>query len=155
MFKEMRRMDKQLTEEENIGILQKGEYGILSTISTNGYPYSVPLNYVYHNGSIYFHSAPEGHKLENIAINDRISFCVATDVELLPQKFDSKYKSVILFGRASLVVDAKEHEAALVALVKKYSPQYLEAGREYIARAQGQARIVKITIEHLTGKAEK
>lgn len=155
MFKAMRRIDKQLTEEENIGILQKGEYGILSTISVNGYPYSVPLNYVYHNGSIYFHSAPEGHKLENIVMNDRISFCVITDVELLPQKFDTKYKSVILFGRASLVGNAEEHEAALVALVKKYSPQYLVPGREYIARAQGQTQIVKITIEHLTGKAEK
>ena len=90
MFKEMRRMDKQLTEEENILILQRGEYGVLSTIGTNGYPYSVPLNYVYHNGYIYFHSAPEGYKLENIAMNDRISFCIAVDVELLPQKFDTK-----------------------------------------------------------------
>ena len=88
-------------------------------------------------------------------MNDRISFCIAVDVELLPQKFDTKYKSVILFGRASLVMNAEEHEAALMALVEKYSPQYLEPGRKYIARDQGQAPIVKITIEHLTGKAEK
>jgi len=66
MFKEMRRIDRMLSIEESKDILKNCEYGVLSSISDNGYPYGVPLSYVYFDDAIYFHSAREGHKIENI-----------------------------------------------------------------------------------------
>ncbi len=154
MFKEMRRKDKQLSIDENIKILEDGKYGILSTISTNGYPYGIPLNYVYHNGSIYFHSAVEGHKLENIENNSKVAFCVVSDVEIIPREFNTKYKSVIVFGNAKEIVDS-EKEEALLLLIEKYSNEFIDQGKEYIQNSKNKTRVVKIEIEHIAGKAQK
>lgn len=154
MFREMRRKEKQLSMEENIEILMKAEYGVLSTISLNGYPYSTPLNYVYWNSSIYFHSALEGHKLDNIKQCDKVSFCVIRDVELLADKFDTNYRSVVVFGKAKEVSE-KEKEDALLELINKYSNEFVEEGKDYITKAKAAARVIKIDIEHITGKAQQ
>ena len=56
MFRPMRRFKQQLTMERCEEILQKGSYGVLAVLGDEGYPYTVPLNYHYHNGKIFFHS---------------------------------------------------------------------------------------------------
>lgn len=154
MFKEMRRKDKQTTVEESIEALKKADYGVLSTYDSNGYPYATPLNYVYSGNSIYFHCAPVGHKLDNIEACDRVSFCVVSDVEILPDKFDTNYKSVIVFGRAKEITD-KEKDDALLELIKKYSKDYVNKGQEYINKAKCSIKVIKIDIEHMSGKAQK
>lgn len=155
MFKEMRRKEKLLSREDSIEILNKGAYGMLSTVGTNGYPYVVPLNYVYHKGSIYFHTAAaEGHLLENLRHCNRVSFCAAVEVRIVPEKFDALYKSVIVFGKAEEVFDM-EKEEALLALVEKYSKQHMTQGEKYIQAAKHRTRVNKIEIEHMTGKEGK
>ena len=72
----MRRKDKAMQDGAIIGLLQNGEYGVLSTVDGNEQPYGVPLNYVLMNNCIYFHCALEGHKLDNLALNHKVSFCV-------------------------------------------------------------------------------
>lgn len=151
MFKEMRRSGNQLPQEETIKVLNDGEYGTLSTIGPNGYPYGVPLNYAYHNGSIYFHCATEGHKLENLINNSKVSFAVVIDTDVLPDKFDIKSKSVIVFGEAQEVFGA-EKEEGLMALLYKYSSEFIEKGEKYIESAKDKTKVIKIEIEHLTGK---
>lgn len=154
MFREMRRKEKQLSKEEVFEILKKGEIGVLSTIGENGYPYGVPLNYVYYNNGIYFHSAAAGHKLDNIKEFDKVSFCVTCDVEILREEFDANYTSVVLFGRAKEVIE-QEKDEALLELIKKYSGQFIEKGKNYIEKAKGATRVYKIDIEYITGKAQK
>jgi nitroimidazol reductase NimA-like FMN-containing flavoprotein (pyridoxamine 5'-phosphate oxidase superfamily) len=149
----MRRKDKQLTMEECEEVLAKGEHGVLATTSENGYPYVTPLNFVFANNNLYFHSALEGEKLDNISECNKVSFCVSTDVELLADKFDTNYKSVILFGRAEEIYGIEKDEA-LLELIKKYSPDHIEQGEKYISRMKEKARVVKINVEHLTGKAQ-
>ena len=81
MRKQMRRKDRQVFGKDIEDILINGEYGTLSTIGDNGYPYIVPLNYIYYNNSIYFHCAKDGHKLENIRQSNKVCFCVVTDTD--------------------------------------------------------------------------
>ena len=69
MFSEIRRKEKKLSDEETIEILKTGEEGVLATTGKDNYPYAVPLNYAYHNNSIYFHCATSGHKIDNINYN--------------------------------------------------------------------------------------
>ena len=66
MFRKIRRKEKQLTAEECDKILTMAEYGALATMGTDGYPYAVPVNYVFHNGNSYFHCANVGRKLDNL-----------------------------------------------------------------------------------------
>ncbi|ABR48427.1 pyridoxamine 5'-phosphate oxidase-related, FMN-binding [Alkaliphilus metalliredigens QYMF] len=84
MFRELRRKDREIKNNEVIQIIENSDYGILSTVSQNGYPYGVPVSFVFINNSIYFHCATEGHKLDNILNNNKVSFCVVGETCILP-----------------------------------------------------------------------
>lgn len=155
MFRKMRRMDKAMDEAAALELLKKCEYGVISTIGSDGYPYGVPVNYAYKDGIIYFHCATEGHKLDNIKENSKVSFCAVGNTKLIPDKFSTKYESVILFGNASIVEDDNEKKEALREIIKKYSPDFIESGEKYIASDFTKANIVKVKIEHITGKKAK
>ena len=151
MFSTMRRKDREVTGSVIEEILLQGEFGTLATISENGYPYTVPLSYVYYDKAIFFHCAKQGHKLNNIQHNNKVSFSIVTDVNLLPSEFVTNYKSVIAFGEASEVTgDGKED--ALRKLIEKYSADFIREGNDYIQRAQDNTTVIKIDIHHLTGK---
>lgn len=154
MFKEMRKKDRSIDIDESINILKSGQYGVLSTVGENGYAYGVPLNYTYFNGGIYFHCAREGSKLDNILHNDKVSFCVVGSTEPMPEKFSYRYESTIVFGSAAEVFD-EEKESALVELIKKYSADFLEKGIEYVKKDASKTKVIKISIEHISGKARK
>lgn len=150
----MRRKDRQLSDSETGELLATGNYGVLSMVGLNGYGYGVPLNYVYTGQAIYFHSALEGRKLDNILNNDKVSFCVVGEAVPLPEKFTMKYESVILFGRVH-EVQGEEKLNALIGIVEKYSGDYLEKGKETAAKFVDKTRAFRIDIELKTGKANK
>jgi nitroimidazol reductase NimA-like FMN-containing flavoprotein (pyridoxamine 5'-phosphate oxidase superfamily) len=134
--------------------LQAGEYGVLSTVSVDGQPYGVPVSYSYTGNVIYFHCALEGHKLDNLSSNNKVSFCVVGKTEVLPDKFATNYESVIVFGQAFEVMGDEKH-AGLVEILKKYSPGFMEKGLRYIAGDGYKAKVYKIVIESMTGKSRK
>ncbi len=154
MFKEMRRQDRLIDNSEAIRVLEAGQYGILSTTGSNGYAYGVPISYTYSNGSIYFHCAVDGQKLENIEHNNKVSFCVVGEITPLPQDFAVNYESTIAFGKAVEIFES-EKQAALEALVAKYSAAFTKEGLEYIRKSSVATRMYKIEIEHMTGKARR
>lgn len=154
MFKEMRRKDRSIDSEQAVQLLKNEQYGVLSTVGENGYAYGIPLNYAYYNGNIYFHCAVEGNKLDNIMFNNKVSFCVVGSTEPIPDKFSYRFESVVVFGRAEEVYD-KEKEDALMALIQKYSSEFIEKGQEYVRKDGIKSRVIKINIEHITGKARK
>ncbi len=154
MFREMRRKDRELKKDEAIEILKRNDYGVLSTIGENGYPYGVPVNFVFLNNSIYFHCATEGHKLDNILYNGKVSFCVVGETAILPEKFSTNFESAIVFGRAEEVFD-DEKGTALIEILNKYSSDYIEEGKEYIKKASKFTKVIKINIEHISGKARR
>lgn len=151
MFNEIRKRKRELSKENTIELLKEGREGVLSTISENGYPYGIAVNYVYHNNYIYFHCANKGHKLDNIAKNNKVSFFVSSNIEILPKYFTTHYKSSVVFGRASIVTDDEKRDA-IIAIGNKYSHPHMEEGIKYIDRAINALTVVKIEIDHLTGK---
>lgn len=154
MFREMRKIERKLSSEETIKIIEKGEYGVLSLQGNNDYPYSVPLSYVYHNNKIYFHCAMEGNKLDCIENYSRVCFCVVGNTIVLPEKFSTKYESVIIFGQAKEVYEDEKKEA-LIKIIEKYSKEYRSQGLIYIEKAISRTKVMAIEIEHMTGKARK
>lgn len=149
---ELRRKDRAMPASNAEDLLVRGEYGVLSTVGADGQPYGVPLNYVYQNGCIYFHSALEGHKLDNMAENPKVSFCVVGRTRILPDRFATDYESVVAFGVASEVWEG-ERQSALLGLLEKYSPAYIEEGKRYIDQKEKVTRVMKIEIDHISGKA--
>ncbi len=152
MFKKMRKIKLELTSDQCEDILNQGVDGVLGTLSENGYPYTTPVNYVYDGNAIYFHSALKGHKIENIMNYPKVSFTVVTKNKVLQEEFSTDFESVIVFGTASLIPMDK---AILMKLITKYSPAYLAEGKTHIEESFHQTQLVKITIDHITGKARK
>lgn len=154
MFKEMRRKDRELEKEEIMELLKRGEYGILSTIGENGYPYGVPVNYVYIDNAIYFHCAVEGQKLDNLRNDNKVSFCIVGETCIVPEQFTTKYESVIIFGKAN-EIDENEKNVDLLEIINKYSKEHMEKGKQYIKNADKKVKVIKINIDHISGKARR
>jgi hypothetical protein len=152
MFKPMRRLDKQLSHEDTISLLERGQEGVLGTVSDDGYPYTVVVNYVYYNNKIYFHCAKKGHKIDNIKKNEKVSFSVYDSVEVLGNELNTKYQSLTIFGKAKVLNATNE---ILIKLIKKYSNWSTDKANQMIADEIGITAMVEIEIEHITGKAGK
>lgn len=150
----MRRNERAISEKDAKALLQNGTFGVLSTVSPDGQPYGVPVSYCFSKNQIYFHSAIEGHKIENIKKNNKVSFCVVGRTEVLPDKFSTKYESAIVFGRA-IEIEGDEKGEALLELIKKYSQGFIEDGLKYIKKAGKKTKVYKILIDSITGKARK
>lgn len=154
MFREMRRKEKMLTNEELLDIMETAEYGILSTVGEDGWPYGVPVNFVYRDKKIYFHAALVGQKLDNILHNNKASFCVVKDVELLPADFNTKFKSVIAFGHITEVPEDGKHEIYKL-IIEKFSKDFIPSGMEYVRTDGPKAKIFQIDVQHMTAKGKK
>ena len=155
MFKVMRNAKRQISIEESMEILKAGEYGVFSTVGSDGYPYGVPVSYVVMDNAIYIHCAMEGNKLDNIRHEAKVSFSVVGDNDLAPEKFTTRYESVIVYGHAEEIKALDEKERALLAIIYKYSKDFLTEGKAYIATAISVTHIIKINIDHLTGKSNR
>ncbi|WP_277059049.1 pyridoxamine 5'-phosphate oxidase family protein [Trichlorobacter lovleyi] len=154
MHHELRRKERGSTELEARDLLERGEYGVLSTCGHDGQPYGIPLSYCVINDAIYFHCALEGRKLENMAAESRVSFCVVGKTEVLPDQFATRYESVIISGRAAEVFDG-EKQQALEGLVAKYSAGFRAKGLQYITAQGERTRVFRVGIEAIRGKARR
>ncbi|MGI6733276.1 MAG: pyridoxamine 5'-phosphate oxidase family protein [Anaerovoracaceae bacterium] len=152
MFREMRRKKQLLSNEECVEILKSCSTGILAVNGDDGYPYTVPLNYTYEDGKLSFHCAVEGHKMDAIKRDDKVSFCVIEMDKVVPQTFSTDYRSVVVFGRARVITEDNERRVVLEKLIDKYSAGYEEEGQREIEKDWNRVALVEINIEHMTGK---
>ena len=153
MFREMRRKSQQLTEAECVEILNRNTSGVLAVLGDEGYPYAVPMSYVYDGKALYFHCAKSGHKLDAIKSCDKVSFCVVDQDEVVPKKYTTHFRSVILFGRASVLNNDEEILYAIGKLAIKYYPTDSKENLDIAIRKEYAAMcIIKIDIDHMTGK---
>lgn len=155
MYREMRLKQRAVNHDKAVKIIINGSYGVLSTTGDDGYPYGVPLNYTYFGNCICFHCSQKGHKLENIDFNEKVSFCVVTRSDVIAKQFDTDYESAVAFGTASRVVDNSEKKEILISLINKYSPDHFNAGINYLEKYWDETSVIKIKIEHLSGKAHE
>ena len=150
----VRRKDRMITNSETYSILEKGEWGVLSTVSSDIEPYGVPLNYCLIKECIYFHCALEGKKISNMNSNSRVSFCVVGKTEILPDKFGTNYESCIVQGLACESF-GEEKQLALECLINKYSGSFVSEGLKYIEKLKDKTRVFKVSIESISGKARR
>ena len=130
MFRKMRRIKQQITEDECIRILKENPRGVLSMIGDDGYPYGIPLNHYYSedDGVLYFHCAKTGHKLDAIKTCDKVSFCVYDKGYRKEGEWALNINSVVIFGRMKLVTDEEKTREICINLARKFTDdeEYLE-----------------------------
>jgi len=152
MFREMRRSRQALTKDEMAAILENCSTGVLAVNGDNGYPYTVPLNYIYDNGKIIFHCAVRGHKIESIKRNDKVCFCIIEKGDVNGKAFNTDYRSIIIFGRAAILTDDDERRAVLEKIAAKYSAGFEKEAKQEIEDCWNAVALVEINIEQMTGK---
>ena len=159
-FRPMRRKRQELPKEECEKILNKATVGVLSVLGDGGYPYGVPMSFVYAEGKLYFHSAVEGHKLDAIAKEDKCSFTIIDQDEIHPDEYTSYFRSVIAFGRIQRLESMEELIHGLRLLGEKYNPGD-HAGLQHeigksVAMPGGSSHtrvaVLCMEVDHLSGK---
>lgn len=152
MFREMRRKKQLLSSDECIAVLTRGTSGVLAVSGDNDYPYAVPLSYVYKDYKIFFHCATTGHKLDGIARNEKVSFCVIDKDSVVPEEYTTYFRSVIVFGKARILEDESEKRAAIEILAEKYSPNQTEGRLQEIDNAFNRMSLIELSVDYMTGK---
>ncbi len=151
MFRDMRRSRQRLTDEESAAILRSGKSGVLGVIGDDGYPYTVPVNYVYDQGRIYFHCAKSGHKLDAIRRCPKVSLCVVEKEDIVVEELTTYFRSVILFGQARVLEGEEERFRAAEIFGLKYCNDKEKVDQE-IRKEMAALCCVEIQVEHMTGK---
>ena len=148
----MRRNDREIVDLALIEDIIRNSLVCRLGMSRNDQPYVVPLCFAYRDNTLYFHSAREGLKLEILQQNPKVCVEFDIDQEVIqgdkPCKWSMQYRSVIGFGRASLVEDFEEKKKGLDAIMKQYSDKSFE----YVESAIESICIIKVEIESMTGK---
>lgn len=130
VFREMRRKKQSLSQQETEDILNRGTSGVLALLGDNGYPYAVPVSYVYNDGKLYFHSAKSGHKIDAIRRTAKASFCVIDKDLIVPEEYTTYFRSVIVFGQIRVIEDDSEKRTAIEKLAVRYAPEDSAANRD-------------------------
>lgn len=151
-FRRMRRFRQQLTKSDCDAILATGTSGTLALLGDNGYPYAVPISYVYSEGKLYFHSAKTGHKIDAIRQCDKASFCVIAADNIHPSEFTTYFRSVVAFGRIQIIESEEERMYAASLLGAKYNPDDEARLQKELEKGFSYMLILRLDIEHLTGK---
>lgn len=154
----MRRKEKEIKDiSVIIELLHTCPVGRLGTNGKDGYPRIKPLNFAYHEGKIYFQTAKEGEKIEDMRRDNRVCFEVDLPIAYVrakdhPCQAEYFYRSVIIKGRARIIEDPEEKLFALQCLLEKYQPdgRYGDFPEVNLARTG----IVRIDIEEMTGKED-
>lgn len=154
MFREMRRKRQVLPLTVCKEILDHNTSGVLSLTGDDGYPYGVPVSYVYdRKNALYFHSAVTGHKIDAIRNDPRASFCVIDKDEVYPAEFTTYFRSVILFGRVMIIESEEEKLGCLKLLGKHYAPDVPDSALDMeISKGFRHCLMLRFNIEHISGK---
>lgn len=152
MFPKMRLTRQELPIEQTKKILQEGTSGVLALAKEGGYPYAVPVNYLYEKDRIYFHGAQSGQKIEMIRKNPRASFCVIGTEKIIAEKYTTLYQSVIAFGRIRILEQEAEKREAITRFAARFCPGDEVGIQKEIEREWDILTVFVMEVEHVTGK---
>lgn len=154
MFRELMRKNKELSHEECLRILKEEKRGVLSVNGEDGYPYGMPMNHWLDedDGKIYFHCGRQGHRLDALKKDGKVSFCVYDGGYRESGKWPLHIKSVIVFGRIEIVDDKEMVVAITTRLSHKFTHDaaYIQ---DEIAQHAHKTLLLALTPEHICGKA--
>lgn len=153
MFRKMRRFKQEISKDDCIEILENEKRGVLSVIGDDGYPYGMPLNHYYdrEKNCIYFHGAKEGHKIDAIKANNKVSYCVYEKGKQRVGHWSLDVRSVIIFGKATFVTDLEECKKIASDIWWKFGTDKNELEEE-LNHSLSRVLCIKVAIEHMTGK---
>jgi nitroimidazol reductase NimA-like FMN-containing flavoprotein (pyridoxamine 5'-phosphate oxidase superfamily) len=131
------RADKIWSDEAAVNdFLLRAEVGHLTTMDSEGWPHTVPLDYAWHERAIFFHTG-SGAKMEHLANNSKAAFAVTEALAPLTSEITSDNnpcrdthlgRSVLIQGLARELAKPAEKLAGLNLIIAKYDPKAVRLG---------------------------
>ena len=156
---QLRRADRAMSERQAYAMLERGFSGQLATIGADGYPYCIPLLYIWMDGEIYVHTgSAKGHLRANVEREPRICF----EIDEPDQVFDYgrfecdsglAYQSVIVFGKIRIAEEKAVKQRFCEALMAKYGKPDGTRPKGFFPRID-MITVYAISIDRMTGKAQ-
>ena len=151
----MRRKDRERDRDFALAVADKCSHFVMATVNPDGNPYCIPLSMVREGEWLYFHSAAEGHKIENLRYLNKVCLSCVGSQKVIPGMFSIEYESAVIFGSASEITGQEEKIHALDVLCRRYTPDNMADFDRAIERELEQTSVWKIHIDEISGKARK
>lgn len=153
MFRPIRKKKNEISAEAAKTLLHHARRGVLAVHGDEGYPYAIPVNYLYDEPAqkIYFHGARAGHKVDALKACDKVCFTVLGDEIIRDEPWAPYMQSAVVFGRCRLLESGPEALALVKRFAMKYYPDECVVDEEIAASGKA-VQMYEITIDHLSGK---
>lgn len=153
MFRQIRRKNKEISIDDTRDVITNARIGVLAVNGDDGYPYAIPVNYLYdaEMQKIFFHGSRMGHKADALAVCDKVCFTVTGPEVVKDEAWAPFVKSVVVFGRCHIIEDSEIAATRLKQFANKYYPNEKLVDEE-IAISGKAVRMYEIDIEHMSGK---
>lgn len=154
---QIRRADRVMSEQRTLETLARGYSGRLATVSEDGFPYCIPLLYLWIDGEVHLHTASAGgHLRANIDRDRRVCFEVDEQEGVFDYgRFECDsglaYRSVCLFGRIRIVEDRQARQRFCEALMEKYGKPETRRTKGFFPRLDI-ITVYALAVERMTGK---
>ena len=151
----MRRKDREQPGDAALAVADKCAFSVMATVSPDGSPYCIPLSLARDGEWLYFHSAHEGHKIDNLRHDNRVCISCVGEQKVIPGEFSLEYESAVIYGAASEVTDREEKLRALACISRRYAPDNMAAFDTYVEPRLELTAVWKIHIDEISGKGRK
>ena len=154
-MRSMRRKDRELSRDLALSVADKCAYSTVATINEDGSPYCIPLSLARKGEWLYFHTAKEGHKIDNLRRSNKVCVSCAGEIKVVPGDFSIEFESAVINGIASEVTDEEEKISALRLISIRYTPDNMAAFDKEVKQSLDKTGVWKIHIDDISGKAKK
>lgn len=153
MFRSVRNKKNEISTDAAKELLRTGRRGVLAVNGDDGYPYAVPVNYLYDEASekILFHGAKKGYKVDALKLCDKVCFTVISNETIKDEPWAPYLSSAVVFGKCHLIEDQEECKKLAKKISMKFYPNEAMVD-EVIAKSGAAVQIFEISIEHISGK---
>ena len=156
MFRDLLRINQKLSFDDCIDLLVNEKRGVLSVFGDKGYPYGFPMNHYFNveDGCIYFHCGKQGHKLDSIKNNSKVSFCVYEQGVREDGEWAFNVRSVVVFGCIEVIDDVNKVSYISEKLSRKFTNDEKYIFNEIKTSAE-YTLLLKLKPVHICGKTVK
>jgi len=153
-MRNIRRKDREISRDSALAVVDTCAYSVMATVNPDGTPYCIPLSAAREGQWLYFHSAMEGHKVDNLRHQSRVCVCCVGNVREAPGEFSIGYESAVINGTASEITDREEKIHALTLISRRYTPANMAAFDQEIEKNLDRTGVWKIHMEEISGKGK-
>ena len=156
----LRRAERAMTDAALRDMVARSFSGRLATVGEDGYPYCIPLLYVWMDGCPYVHgTSARGHFRRNVDHDARVCFELDEPGEVFDYgSFDCdsglSFRSAVLFGRLTVVDDDATKQRFCEALLHKYRANGVQREHPNFFPRLDLVTVYRLDVERMTGKEQ-